>query len=142
MKNLICGFCLFLILSTYAWAQDAAQVKVDVLAKSSDSWNGKALPGYPDSKPEITILRILIPPKTRLPEHMHPVINAGVLIKGQLTVVTDKNKILRLKAGDPIIEVVDTWHYGENNGDETADIIVFYAGVKGEPITVKKSVQK
>jgi hypothetical protein len=47
---------------------------------------------------------------------------------------------LHLKAGDPIVEVVDTWHYGKNEGNTPAEIIVFYAGTPDEPITIKESV--
>jgi quercetin dioxygenase-like cupin family protein len=74
----------------------------------------------------------------QLPLHKHPVINAGVLLKGELTVVTEDNKTLHLKAGDSIVEVVNKWHYGINKGNESAEIIVFYAGAQGSPITIKK----
>jgi quercetin dioxygenase-like cupin family protein len=94
------------------------------------------LPDYATGKPEITILKIQIPPGSRLPLHKHGVINAGVLLRGELTVVTEDKKILYLKAGDPIIEVVNTWHYGKNEGETLAEIIVFYAGKVGAPITV------
>ena len=79
-----------------------------------------------------------IPPKTVLAGHKHPVINAGVLLKGEFMVVTEKRDTLRLKAGDAISEVVNTWHHGINNSTESAEIIVFYAGVEGSPITVLK----
>ena len=52
--------------------------------------------------------------------------------------ITESGGILHLKPYDPIVEVVDTWHYGRNEGDEPAEIIVFYAGEKGEPVTIKK----
>jgi quercetin dioxygenase-like cupin family protein len=106
------------------------------LVKTTQSWDGRVLPVYPQGQPEITILRITIPPGTRLDTHRHPVINAGVLVSGQLTVVTTDGKILYLKAGDPIVEVVNTLHYGINQGDIPAEIIVFYAGTLGTPITV------
>jgi hypothetical protein len=64
------------------------------------------------------------------------VINAGVLTRGQLTVVTKEGKTLYLKAGDPIVEVVNTVHYGINHGSAPAEIIVFYEGIIGSPITV------
>jgi quercetin dioxygenase-like cupin family protein len=112
------------------------------LIKSSESWDGHPLPPYKPGTPEITILRITIPPRSNLPMHMHPVINAGVLLKGQLTVTTEGGQVIRLKPGDPIIEVVDTWHYGTNEGDEPAEIIVFYAGIKDESITVMKPKNK
>jgi hypothetical protein len=56
------------------------------------------------------------------------VINAGVLMSGELTVVTADGKTLHLKAGDPIVEVVNTPHCGINEGKVPAEIVVFYAG--------------
>ena len=138
MKKLFCGICLTLLLSSNVWAQDVNTVTVDVLAKTSSSWDGRNLPDYAKSKPEITILRITIPQGVQLPLHKHPVINAGILLKGELTVVTEDNKTLHLKAGDSIVEVVNKWHYGKNEGNKPAEIIVFYAGILGTPITIKK----
>ncbi|WP_231702172.1 cupin domain-containing protein [Desulfoplanes formicivorans] len=125
------------ILSTNAFALNEQSVTVDVLTKTTSSWNGETLPAYPNGQPEVTILKIEIPPKMKLPLHEHPVINAGVLLKGELTVVTTDNKTLHLKAGDPIVEVVDSLHYGINEGTEPAEIMVFYAGVKDKLITIK-----
>ncbi len=138
MKQLFCGICLTLLLSSNVWAQEVSTVKVDVLAKTSSSWDGRDLPDYTKGKPEITLLRIKIPPGIQLPLHKHPVINAGILLKGKLTVVTEDNKTLHLKAGDSIVEVVNKWHYGKNEGNKPAEIIVFYAGILGTPITIKK----
>ncbi len=138
VKKFLYGICFILLLTGNVWAQEVNTVKVEVLAKTSASWDGRDLPNYAKGKPEITILRIKIPPKVQLPLHEHPVINAGVLLKGELTVVTKDNEILHLKAGDSIVEVVDKWHYGINEGNEPAEIIVFYAGVQDTPITIKK----
>ena len=55
-----------------------------------------------------------------------------------ITVVTEDNRILYLKAGDSIVEVVNTWHYGKNEGNKPAEIIVFYAGILDKPITIKR----
>lgn len=106
------------------------------LVRTTQSWDGVFLPAYPQGQPEITILRITIPAGTRIHTHSHPVINAGVLISGQLTVVTTEGKTLHLRAGDPIVEVVHTQHYGVNEGEGPAEILVFYAGVAGSPSTV------
>ena len=138
MKKIICSVCLVTVITSFVWAQEKHDIQTNVLAKTGISWDGRDLPEYPKGKPEITILRIKIPPKTKLPFHAHPVINAGVLLKGRLTVVTENNETLQLNAGDPIIEVVDKWHYGINESDEFSEIIVFYAGVKDSPITIKK----
>ena len=69
--------------------------------------------------------------------HEHPVINSGYLVSGELTVIAKDNKKLHLKAGDSIVEIVNKKHYGKNEGTDTAEIIVFYAGVVNKPITVK-----
>ncbi len=138
MKKLIYGIFFVLLLSNNAAAEDINAVHTDVLAKTGLSWDGNRLPNYPKGSPEITILRIKIPPGAQLVQHMHPVINAGVLLTGELTVVAEDSKTLKLKAGDSIVEVVNKWHYGKNEGTETAEILVFYAGVIDMPITVKE----
>ena len=116
-------------------ANEASVVSKE-LVKTTRSWDGKSLPAYPQNQPEVTILRISIPAGARLETHSHPVINAGVLLSGQLTVLTRDGKTLHLTAGDPIVEVVNTVHYGINQGAVPAEIVVFYAGAIGTPITV------
>jgi len=114
------------------------ETQVTTLAKTTQSWNGAKLPNYSTGQPEVTILRIVIPPKTRLETHKHPEINAGVLLSGKLTVVSENMDTLHLTAGDPIVELVDTWHHGINEGKKPVEIIVFYAGEFGVPVTVLK----
>ncbi|MDZ7721394.1 MAG: hypothetical protein U5R06_00875 [candidate division KSB1 bacterium] len=70
-----------------AAAGDSDSVTVEVLAQSTQRWDGQPLPEYELGAAEVTILRTAIPPRTKLPLHAHPVINAGALLKGQLTVV-------------------------------------------------------
>ncbi len=138
-KKFIYGICfLFLLISSNVLAAEADAVHVDVLAKTSLSWDGSQLPDYPKGTPEITILRIKIPPGVQLMMHKHPIINAGLLLEGELTVITEDNKTLHLKAGESIVEVVNKWHYGKNEGTKTAEILVFYAGVLNVPITIGK----
>ena len=138
MKRQFLILFLALLFSSTVLADDTVGVTTEVLAKTSNSWDGSPLPEYPDKSPEITILRITIPCGTSLPIHLHPVINAGVLLSGELTVITESDKTLRLKAGDPIVEVVNKWHYGKNTGNDPAVILVFYAGAIDTPITIKK----
>ncbi|MFN2268508.1 MAG: cupin domain-containing protein [Desulfonatronovibrio sp.] len=128
---------LILIISTQVWADDL-DPNVQVLARTNHTWDEQLLPQYPQGQPEVTILEITIPAGAKLPLHMHPVINAGVLIQGELTVTTEHNEVLVLKAGEAIVEVVNKWHYGQNHGPEPAKIIVFYAGIEDKPVTVSK----
>ena len=116
--------------------QSKAKVSVTKLISATNCWDGALLPAYPRQQPNITILRITIPPGVRLHTHSHPVIYAGVLLSGQLTVVTAKGATLHLVAGDPIIEVVNTLHYGINEGKTPAEIMVFYAGTLADPTSI------
>ena len=138
MRKAVVVVFLSLLLSGPSWAADGNGVVSTVVSKGTSSWDGAPLPSYEKGQPEITILRITVPPGTSLNLHKHPMINAGVLLEGELTVVTEEGKTLHLKAGDGIIEVVNTWHYGKNEGDKPAVIIVFYAGVAGMPLTVSR----
>lgn len=137
MKNVVLVIaCIFLTVAGMAHAQE--EVQVDVLVKSTQSWDGSDLPAYPDGRPEISIQRYHIPGNTTLPWHRHPVINAGVLLSGRLTVVTRDGARLELSPGDPIVETVETWHQGINEHEEPVELIVFYAGVVDEPLTVQE----
>ena len=131
---LVIFFTSFVVIT--ACAGNSKTVTVEQLAKSTKSWDGENLPAYPQGQPEVTILRIQIPAGAKLEIHNHPVINAGVLLKGELTVVSE-DKTLHLKAGDSIVELVNKKHFGKNEGAETSEIIVFYAGIENRPITIK-----
>ena len=133
MKKLISAMALLTILaSTNMQAQD---IVAEELARSTSSWNGDALPAYPDGTPEVTILKFTIPVGATLPSHMHSAINAGILLSGNLVVTSEDNDVLNLKPGDTLVELVDKYHEGKNVGNEPAVIVVFYAGVEGEAFT-------
>ena len=137
MRKILRGICLVFLISHNGLAGEGT-ITVDTLAHTGLSWDGSRLPAYPKETPEITILRITIPAGAELPKHRHPVINAGVLLSGELTVVTEDDHLLHVKAGDAIVEVVGKWHYGKNEGKIPAVILVFYAGRPAAPVTTKK----
>jgi quercetin dioxygenase-like cupin family protein len=117
-------------------AANKKEISAEVLSKTTTSWNGATLTDYPDGQPEITILKVIIPPKATLHWHKHPVINAGYVAKGQLKVETESNDVLNLKQGDTIVELIDTWHRGINETKNPVELIVFYAGVVGSPLSI------
>ncbi|MBD1584643.1 cupin domain-containing protein [Pseudoalteromonas sp. S16_S37] len=119
-----------------AVAQDAS-VSFEVISKSTKSWDGAVLPSYPDGQPEITILKVTIPAGATVVKHKHPMINAGVMLSGELSVRSEDGKVLKLSAGEPIIELVGKWHEGKNEGDTPVEILVFYAGIEGQPLSIK-----
>lgn len=112
---------------------------VTTLIKDTKSWDGTKLPQYPEGQPEVTILRIVVPPKSKLPVHKHPGINAGILLRGKIIVHKHDGTTTVVNQGKALIEMVETWHYGENPTNEDAEIVVFYAGIAGKDITVPKN---
>lgn len=127
--------CLF---SALSFADSGPPVKMQKLVQSEKMWDGAPLPSYPAGQPEITVARITIPPRSTLAWHKHPSINAGYLLSGALTVVSEDGRQLTLKPGDALIELVDKYHHGRNDGDDPAEIIVFYAGKYGLPLSVAR----
>lgn len=116
-------------------SETSATTTVKLLDGVTTSWDGADLIDYPTGNASITLLKITVAPNSQLPLHYHPVINVGYMLEGSLTVTDDKGNTLIINAGDPIIETVNTIHYGENRGDTDAVILVFYAGEEDEAIT-------
>ncbi|GLT18714.1 hypothetical protein GCM10007938_24950 [Vibrio zhanjiangensis] len=129
-----------LLLTSISFMTSAA-TSVD-LVKDTKSWNGDSLPSQTIAQPEVTIKEITIQPGEALPIHLHPVINAGILLEGELTVYTeDRSKVLKLNADsekNTIIEMVNQYHFGMNSGDKPAKIVVFYIAEKGHTVTKEK----
>lgn len=107
---------------------------VQTLVKTQTSWDGTKLPDYPSATPEIIINRISFRPHHVTEWHYHSVINAGVLLSGELTIVCKDGKEKTFHAGEPIVECVGEVHRGENRGDIPADLIMFYDSTPGQPI--------
>ena len=101
-------------------------------------WNKQAIKPIHIEHPQITMLRITIHAGEKLAMHKHPILNIGYLTKGELTVRSETGDILILKPGDPIVELVDIWHYGESTGSEDAEIVVTYVGDKEDSLSIIK----
>ncbi|MGL5912636.1 MAG: cupin domain-containing protein [Bacteroidales bacterium] len=117
--------------------ESSPEVLIEKIAETSQSWDGANLPNYPEGQPVITIMRYVFPPKMRLDEHYHSIINCGVVMSGELTIITREGIEKTFKKGDAIIEIINGIHYGENRGDEPAEIIMFYAGEPDSPLSIK-----
>lgn len=118
---------------SYAVQPKVASARVDVLAKSTASWNGKAYTAYPSGQPQLTVLKFTIPANTALPWHTHPFPNAGYVLSGQIT-VEDKvsGKKQTFTAGQAFTESVDDVHRGRS-GPAPVTLIVTYSGIPDVP---------
>lgn len=126
-----------LIFSCATQALEASKaVKVTPLLKSDSSWNGVPIT-YPEGKAEITGMLVEIAVGAETGWHLHPVASFGMVIEGELEVHLKEGKTKLLKAGDGLVEVVNTLHNGKNVGNMPVKLVVFYTGVVGQPLTIK-----
>ena len=58
------------------------------LIRTSQSWDGAELPDYLQGRPEIVAVKYEIPAGQKLGWHHHPVMNHGILVQGELTIVS------------------------------------------------------
>ncbi len=116
----------------------ANEVTTDILVKGSSSWDGGAVT-YPQGKPELIVQKISIAlggKEISLSMHCHTIPLAAYVLKGSLKVVKASGEEKLFKAGDAFIEVMKSWHKGVFTED--AELIVFYAGEKDLPMSVKR----
>jgi quercetin dioxygenase-like cupin family protein len=114
------------------------QIKVEQLLQTTQSWDSSPYTNYPTGQPQVTVLRITIPPNTALHWHHHPVISVAYVLSGHLTIEkrgTGERRIL--KAGQAVAETIQTTHRGFTT-DEPVELVVFYAGQAGVPITINE----
>lgn len=133
-KSILSTFLILLAIPSFA--QDFNPIKTEVLLQSTSSWDSTLFQPYPEGQPEITISRITIQPGAQLPMHTHPNPLGGVILSGELTVYKEDGTSHTFQSGDPILEVVNTKHYGKNTGEEPTVLIAFYIGVEGVPLTI------
>jgi quercetin dioxygenase-like cupin family protein len=122
-----------LCLITAANAQSTIQS--ETLLSSTSSWDGVPYQAYSSGQPQLSVLKITIPPHTQMKWHTHPMPNAAYVVSGELTVEKKEGGAKRLlTAGQVLPEMVNTLHRGIS-GDAPVVLIVFYAGVKGMPLS-------
>lgn len=138
MHQLAFGFLITLLaLFTAPAFGDAGERKIEttVLTKSTTSWNGGAV-AYPDGQAEVTVVHIVIPNGMSLPSHCHNVPLGGVVSKGRLQVETGAGEVKIFEEGEPVVEVMNTWHHGTALAD--TELLVVYAGAEGIPTHVTR----
>ena len=136
-SSIIFALCALLLIHGTAYAE---KITSTILESGSVSWDGGSF-AYPKEEPEISIQKITVQTDGKeviFPVHCHPVPLAGYVLKGSVKVTlksTGKSKLF--KAGDALIEVSNTWH--SSVFTEDTELLVFYAGKKGLPLSVKQS---
>lgn len=136
-------FITYLSLLTFSNAfalENVSGIQITPLLKTTTSWNGAPIQ-YPGGQAEITGVTITIAPGVESGWHTHPAPSFGVVLEGELDIMLKTGETKHLKAGDSIVEVVNTLHTSKNNGNVPVKLIVFYAGAAGQKLTVKENEQ-
>ena len=110
----------------------------EVLLKTTSTWDNAEYQKLKIKKPEVTVLKIVFNVGEELPMHKHDLVNIAYVKKGTLTVITDDNKEITLHEGEVLPELIGKYHYGKNTGNEPVELVVFYIGEKGTPLSVNK----
>ena len=110
----------------------------EVLLKTTCTWDEAVYKKLKIKAPEVTVLKIIINVNEKLPMHKHDLVNVAYVKRGTLTVVTDDYKEITLHEGEVLPELIGKYHYGKNVGNEPVELIVFYIGENGTPLSVNK----
>ena len=134
----ICG-ALTVVMSSCKSTKQAenAVVKSEELIRTSQSWDGVELPDYLKGRPELVAVRYEFPAGKKLGWHHHPVMNYGILVQGELTIIGQDGKEKTVHEGETVVEMVNTIHHGENRGSKPVILYMFYLSQKGLPLAVQ-----
>ncbi len=114
----------------------APLVQVTELIRTSQSWDGVELPDYFHGRPELAAIKYEIPAGQKLAWHHHPVMNHGILVQGELTIISENGTEKVVHEGEAVVEMVGTIHHGENRGAKPVILYMFYLSQPGLPLSV------
>ena len=133
IKLVILLFIMILYSTTLAYSAEK-----EVLLKTTSTWDNAEYKKLKIKTPEVTVLKIIININEKLPMHKHDLVNIAYVKKGTLTFITDDNKEITLHEGEVLPELIGKYHYGKNTGNEPVELVVFYIGEKGTPLSANK----
>ena len=130
--TLICGASVLNSCKEARTQEDnsAKEVQHTELIRTNQSWDGVELPDYLQGRPELVAVKYVFPAGKKLGWHHHPVMNYGVLVQGELT-------IIGLDGKKKVVEMVNTIHHGENLGTKDCILYMFYLSQEGEQLAVQ-----
>jgi quercetin dioxygenase-like cupin family protein len=142
MKNKLSYLAILIFLfPLYNSAKDTLynpSVSSTIILKTDTTTIGQKLVDLFPKNPEVTGLKVIIPPQSETGWHKHTVPGFAYIVRGSLAVEIDSGKSLQFTAGQSFAEVVNVFHNGKNNGKDTVELVAFFMGQKGVGITIKK----
>ena len=134
----VVGICLNACNDAHTEKQDSQpQVQSTELIRTSQSWDGVELPDYFQGRPELVAVKYVFPAGKKLGWHHHPVMNYGILVQGELTIIGLDGKTKVVHEGEAVVEMVGTIHHGENRGNKDVILYMFYLSQTDLPLAVQ-----
>ena len=123
MRRLVLTVSVLALLSSASWAADAPKVVVKPVLTTTTTASGQ--PITVPANPQVIVSTYEIPAGAVPPFHKHPFPRYAYVMAGDLSVVNrDTNETYRYKTGDFIVEVIDQWHMGRNEGKTPVKLLV------------------
>jgi quercetin dioxygenase-like cupin family protein len=105
-------------------AQEPGKVVVTPLLSTTVTASGQPIT-LPSGPVQLTVSTFEIPPGATLPVHKHPYQRYAYVLEGTLRVTNAATgDTYDYKAGDMVVEVLDTWHSGTNTGTGPLRLLV------------------
>jgi len=142
-KTIIFGFGVVLLASSVFAKEMSAlegysqQIEITPLLKTTKTASGQNIKYPTTDSPEVSAVKVVIPPGAETGWHKHPYPCFGIILSGALTVEIEGGKTNVFLPGEVLVEVVDTAHNGINRGTEPVELIMFVTGEVGKPFTVR-----
>ena len=95
-------------------------MKSEELIRTSQSWDGVELPDYLQGRPELVAVKYEFPAGQKLGWHHHPVMNYGILVQGELTIIGQDGRENTV-----------------NRGTKPVILYMFYLSQEGLPLAVQ-----
>jgi len=113
------------------------QIQVTPILKTSVTASGEKIAYPKTNSPQVTAVKVVIPPGAETGWHEHPYPCYAYILSGTLTVEIRGQKPRVLHPGDALVETVNTLHNGTNKGREPVRLVMFVTGETGKPFTIR-----
>jgi quercetin dioxygenase-like cupin family protein len=123
MRRLVLAISILGLLGSMSWAADAPKVAVKPVLTTTTTASGQ--PIAVPANPQVIVSTYDIPAGASLPFHKHPFQRYAYVMAGDLSVMNrDTGETYRYKTGDFIVEVLEQWHMGRNEGKTPVKLLV------------------
>jgi len=130
-----------LTLSSTVGAADAEErlpaEQVTEIARTTKTATGQPI-ALPQGPLEVVASIYTLAPGLRLPEHKHPFQRYAYVLEGELMVQQTGSSSRIYRAGEFVVESVDSWHYGATVGGAPVKLLVIDQSPPGAEITVDR----